>query len=123
MTVFGSNVQPKRRVGQKPLPWLCACGEPGGPTKLNRAHLSRCPDCGAERQSIKHTRSEVIASIATPSALSALHPVTGRTEFRCACGYGIILTGPLPTCPMCQAQLWEQIGGGPLVSTSARQAA
>jgi hypothetical protein len=129
--VFGSNVQPKRRVRQKPLPWLCACGEPGGPFKLNPAHLKRCPDCGLERQSERHAAAEVVASIATPRARAApppvtertpAHAVTDRTEFRCACGYGIILTDPLPTCPMCQAELWEQITGPP-ISTSRRRAA
>jgi rubrerythrin len=31
-------------------------------------------------------------------------------EFRCTrCGYGISLTGSLPTCPMCQSHLWVHV--------------
>jgi hypothetical protein len=31
-------------------------------------------------------------------------------EFRCIrCSYGISMTGPLPTCPMCQSHLWEVV--------------
>jgi hypothetical protein len=120
--VFGSNVQPKRRVRQNPGPWLCDCGERGGPAKLNGAHLRRCPGCGLDRQSGKHAAVEVVASIATPRARAASRPVTERTEFRCACGYGIILTDPLPACPMCQTKLWEQVAGPP-ISTPSRRAA
>ena len=41
------------------------------------------------------------------------HAPTGRREFRCACGYGIILDRPLPACPMCQSEVWEQVGWQP----------
>jgi rubrerythrin len=31
-----------------------------------------------------------------------------RVEFRCAgCGYGIVVSGPLPLCPMCRTNDWE----------------
>ena len=31
-------------------------------------------------------------------------------QFRCtACGYGISMTGALPTCPMCRKRAWERI--------------
>ncbi len=33
---------------------------------------------------------------------------TVRTELRCAgCGYGIVVSGSVPLCPMCQATNWE----------------
>jgi hypothetical protein len=35
--------------------------------------------------------------------------MTERTEFRCVCGYGIIVVGLLPACPMCQASTWALI--------------
>jgi hypothetical protein len=32
-----------------------------------------------------------------------------RSEFRCAaCGYGISVSGALPTCPMCQRSSWKR---------------
>jgi hypothetical protein len=42
--VFGSNVQPKRRVRQQSRAWSCAC-----PGRLNRGYLARCMECGVER--------------------------------------------------------------------------
>ena len=31
-----------------------------------------------------------------------------RGEFRCAaCGYGAVVSGPLPACPMCRGTAWE----------------
>jgi hypothetical protein len=34
--------------------------------------------------------------------------VTPLTEYRCArCGYGICVSGALPSCPMCQTTTWE----------------
>ena len=33
---------------------------------------------------------------------------TEPREFRCAqCGYGICVSGALPSCPMCQTTTWE----------------
>jgi hypothetical protein len=32
----------------------------------------------------------------------------GRAELRCAgCGYGIVVSGSVPPCPMCRANDWE----------------
>jgi len=47
--VFNSNVQPKRRMKEKPTPWQCECRKPRGRYQLNLAHLKRCPVCGVER--------------------------------------------------------------------------
>lgn len=34
--------------------------------------------------------------------------VVQQAEFRCAgCGYGIVVSGILPRCPMCQTSDWE----------------
>jgi hypothetical protein len=36
-------------------------------------------------------------------------PAAGPTEYRCAvCGYGISVSGALPTCPMCQTTSWSR---------------
>ena len=43
--------------------------------------------------------------------LSAFHTSGARIvgELRCSdCGYGIVSPGPLPTCPMCRGQAWEE---------------
>ncbi len=33
----------------------------------------------------------------------------GREELRCAeCGYAIVARAPLPPCPMCRAEAWEE---------------
>ena len=38
----------------------------------------------------------------------------GRAEHRCAgCGYGIIVSDPLPVCPMCQTSTWDAVGREP----------
>jgi hypothetical protein len=35
-------------------------------------------------------------------------PPATSSEFRCArCGYGIIVSGALPTCPMCRTTSWK----------------
>jgi hypothetical protein len=44
--VFNSNVQPKRRMKERPTPWHCNCRKQLGPYQLNHAHLKRCPVCG-----------------------------------------------------------------------------
>lgn len=49
--MFNSNVQPKRRMGEKPGLWFCNCRKPLGPYQLNSGHLVRCPVCGVERHS------------------------------------------------------------------------
>ena len=49
--VFTSNVQPKRRMRQKPRPWHCRCRTPLGPYRLNSARLTRCLACGVGRYS------------------------------------------------------------------------
>jgi rubrerythrin len=36
-------------------------------------------------------------------------PVAKPSDFRCtACGYGISVSGALPTCPMCQTTSWDR---------------
>ena len=43
----------------------------------------------------------------------ALSPAKG--EFRCAeCGYGVVVTHSLPSCPMCSEQVWERVAWTPL---------
>lgn len=45
-----------------------------------------------------------------------------KGAFQCAeCGYGVVVTGALPTCPMCAGTSWEEApwrpfgrSGGPL---------
>jgi hypothetical protein len=44
--VFNSNVQPKRRMKEKPEAWHCNCRKLLGPYRLNLAHLMRCAVCG-----------------------------------------------------------------------------
>jgi hypothetical protein len=35
---------------------------------------------------------------------------TGRTELRCAgCGYGVVVSGSVPLCPMCRSSDWEPL--------------
>jgi hypothetical protein len=36
-------------------------------------------------------------------------------DYRCMeCGYGAVLDGELPICPMCHAHSWELLGDGPI---------
>jgi len=38
----------------------------------------------------------------------------GTGQYRCAsCGYGITLHAPLPNCPMCKGETWEQAAWTP----------
>ena len=38
----------------------------------------------------------------------------GKGEFSCvACGYGAVVRGELPSCPMCGEQLWERAAWSP----------
>jgi hypothetical protein len=32
-----------------------------------------------------------------------------RAEYRCACGYGIVVYGQPPSCPMCNEARWEHV--------------
>lgn len=103
--MFSSNVQPRRRVRSRGAPWRCLCVGPDGLARLNRGHLTRCPDCGLERH-------------ATPTAQAAAFGVEygdgrgERVEFRCGCGYGIVVSDTPPSCPMCQADAWRRIAVG-----------
>jgi hypothetical protein len=47
--LFNSNVQPRRRIREKPGLWHCNCRKLLGPYQLNSAHLKRCPVCGVAR--------------------------------------------------------------------------
>jgi rubrerythrin len=38
--------------------------------------------------------------------------ISERAEFRCACGYGIVVSDTPPSCPMCQANVWQGIAVG-----------
>jgi rubrerythrin len=43
-----------------------------------------------------------------------------KGEFRCAeCGYGAIVTGSLPRCPMCGCESWETAAWSPFRRTAA----
>jgi rubrerythrin len=43
-------------------------------------------------------------------------PAVEPIEFRCAaCGYGISVSGALPTCPMCQTSSWYRTSKNPPV--------
>jgi hypothetical protein len=122
--VFASNVQPKRRVKQKPAPWRCACPAAVASSKLNGGHLIRCPDCGSQRGSTPRSgwaadagyRAIAPAGSHRPLSIASSRPGLGefefareRAEFRCACGYGIVVDGPLPACPMCRGSSWETL--------------
>jgi rubrerythrin len=40
----------------------------------------------------------------------------GQGEYRCAgCGYGVVVVGTLPACPMCRGTAWEASAGSPFV--------
>jgi cold shock CspA family protein len=54
-------------------------------------------------------RAEFQARVAGmgPEAIEVL-PLRARQDLRCACGYGIVASGPLPACPMCGASAWEE---------------
>jgi hypothetical protein len=44
----------------------------------------------------------VVATVVVP----ARSPAVG--EYRCAgCGYGVVVSGHLPACPMCRGEEWE----------------
>ena len=46
-------------------------------------------------------------------------PVTG--EFHCSeCGYGVAMRGPLPRCPMCGGEAWEQSAWSPFTRATAQ---
>jgi hypothetical protein len=48
-----------------------------------------------------------------PVAFDGERAVLG--DYRCSdCGYGAVLDGELPICPMCHAQSWELVGDGPI---------
>jgi rubrerythrin len=52
-----------------------------------------------------------------------LGPKTGKAELRCSgCGYGLIVLGPPPACPMCRERAWHAFPRGRL-GTSGRAAA
>jgi hypothetical protein len=41
-------------------------------------------------------------------------PESGRPEHRCAaCGYGVVVSDPPPTCPMCRANRWDRVVSEP----------
>ncbi len=46
-TMFGSNVQPRKRVlRDKPAAWVCACNHG---SKIQAGYLTKCSDCGEKR--------------------------------------------------------------------------
>jgi CspA family cold shock protein len=59
-----------------------------------------------------------------PEAIDVLparpEPAPVRVEVRCACGYGIVASRPLPPCPMCGASAWEPARGGDMTSDERR---
>jgi hypothetical protein len=56
--------------------------------------------------------------VIAPLAARLLDDDTGlssRAEHRCAaCGYGIIVSDPVPACPMCQTNTWDPVTREPL---------
>ncbi len=65
---FNSNVQPKRRMREKPGPWHCNCRKPLGPYQLNSAHLMRCGVCGVARHSDPTVSATVKLATQSPAA-------------------------------------------------------
>jgi hypothetical protein len=102
VTVFGSNVQPKRRMRPRGAPWRCLCVGPSSLARLNRGYLNRCPDCGLQQYPAQTTAFRVEYGAGIPE----------RVELRCACGYGIIVNDTPPNCPMCQANEWQRMAVG-----------
>jgi hypothetical protein len=42
-----------------------------------------------------------------------------KGEYRCAaCGYGVVVIGLLPACPMCRGTTWEEIIGNPFARSA-----
>ena len=54
-----------------------------------------------------------------PEAIEVL-PLRARQDLRCACGYGIVASGPLPACPMCGASAWEEGAQGSSAADAVR---
>jgi hypothetical protein len=64
------------------------------------------PGRGAIRV-VTRARLDVVPGDRTGSALSSA--TEERVEFRCTgCGYGIVVSGSLPLCPMCRSSDWEE---------------
>jgi hypothetical protein len=105
VTVFGSNVQPKRRMRPRGAPWRCLCVGPDGLARLNRGHLNRCPVCGLQQHTTFNAQTTAVR-------VEYRDGIPERVEFRCACGYGIIVSDTPPSCPMCQANAWQRIAVG-----------
>jgi rubredoxin len=43
-----------------------------------------------------------------------------KGEYRCAeCGYGAVVAGPLPACPMCRGTAWEETPWSPFARDAA----
>jgi hypothetical protein len=50
----------------------------------------------------------VTGLLIAPLPAADTDPTSGRAEHRCgACGYGVVVSDPLPACPMCQSHNWE----------------
>jgi rubrerythrin len=44
---------------------------------------------------------------------------SAKGSFRCSdCGYGVVVTGALPPCPMCGGGVWEEAPWSPLGRSS-----
>jgi hypothetical protein len=42
-------------------------------------------------------------------------------EYRCAeCGYGVVVVGALPACPMCRGSVWEPTARDPFAPAARR---
>ena len=54
-----------------------------------------------------------------PEAI-AVSPVHLRADLRCACGYGIVVGGGLPECPMCGASAWKATTEAPVAVAGRR---
>jgi rubrerythrin len=44
----------------------------------------------------------------------------GKGSYQCSeCGYGVVVTAPLPTCPMCGSTVWEESPWSPFGRSAA----
>ena len=55
------------------------------------------------------------APLGAPLLATDAAPSSARAEHRCAaCGYGVVVSDPLPACPMCRTNTWDPIVRAPL---------
>ena len=86
--------------------------------EVTRVPTGRRVELGVEQVQVQSGREAL--AVATrendePVFLTAGAQANG--EFRCSrCGYGVVVRNLLPTCPMCQGDVWEEPAGSPWTS-------